>query len=372
MTEREIALRYGANPHQRPARASRADGALPFVVRNGSPGYINLLDALNAWQLVRELRRATGQPAAASFKHVSPAGAAVATPLDGALRRAYFVGDLELSPLATAYARARGADRVSSFGDVAALSEVCDVATARLLRREVSDGVIAPGYEPEALALLAAKREGRYLVLEIDPAYQPSADERRDVFGVTLEQRRNDQAIDGTLLANVVTRSRDLPEGARRDLLVALATVKYTQSNSVVLALGGQAVGVGAGQQSRIACTRLATEKAEHWWLRQHPAVLGLRFPAATPRPTRDNAIDEHVRERLSPEERRAWLARLAGVALASDAFFPFADNVERAARSGVRCIAQPGGSARDAEVIAAADARGIVMAFTGVRLFHH
>ena len=390
MPPREISLRYGMNPHQRPARAFAAD-RLPFEVRNGAPGAINLLDALNAWQLVRELRRATGLPAAASFKHVSPAGAGIGVPLSEALRRAYFVDDLELSPLATAYARARGADRVSSFGDVIALSDPVDLATARLIRREVSDGIVAPGYEPKALELLSAKRDGAYLVLDIDPSYEPGAAEIRDVFGVTIEQRRNDRAIDASLLENVVTRERTLTDEAKRDLLVGLIALKYTQSNSTAFACDGQVVGVGAGQQSRIHCTRLAAQKAELWWLRQHPAALDLPFRSGIGRPERDNAIDAFLREDLTPAEevawrsaferaparleakdRRRWLASIPALSYVSDAYLPFRDNVDRAHAAGARYIAQPGGSVRDPYVIAACDEHGMVMAFTGVRLFHH
>lgn len=390
MPPREISLRYGMNPHQRPARAFAPD-RLPFEVRNGAPGAINLLDALNAWQLVRELRRATGLPAAASFKHVSPAGAGIGVPLSEALRRAYFVDDLELSPLATAYARARGADRVSSFGDVIALSDPVDLATARLIRREVSDGIVAPGYEPKALELLSAKRDGAYLVLDIDPSYEPGAAEIRDVFGVTIEQRRNDRAIDASLLENVVTRERTLTDEAKRDLLVGLITLKYTQSNSTAFACDGQVVGVGAGQQSRIHCTRLAAQKAELWWLRQHPAALDLPFRSGIGRPERDNAIDAFLREDLTPAEevawrsaferaparleakdRRRWLASIPALSYVSDAYLPFRDNVDRAHAAGARYIAQPGGSVRDPYVIAACDEHGMVMAFTGVRLFHH
>lgn len=386
----EIELRYGANPHQRPARAFR-DGGLPFAVRNGAPSYINLLDALNAWQLVRELRLATGEPAATSFKHVSPAGAAIWVSLPPRARRAYGVEDIELSPLAMAYARARGADRVSSFGDLAAFSDVVDEATARLLRREVSDGCIAPGYDPKALAMLAAKKDGSYLVLEVDPGYAPGPTELRDVFGVKLEQARNARAIDASLLENVVTRERALSEGARRDLIVALITVKYTQSNSVAFAVDGQAIGVGAGQQSRIHCTRLAAQKAELWWLRQHPAALELPFRWGLSRPERDNAIEGYLRDdltdpelaawrklftaeprRLSARERAEWIARIPPVSYASEAFLPFRDNVDRAHAAGARYVAQPGGSARDAEVITACDEHGMVMAFTGIRLFHH
>lgn len=387
---RELGLRYGANPHQRPARAF-ASGELPFTVRNGAPGYINLLDALNAWQLVRELRHATSLAAAASFKHVSPAGAAVAVPLGDALARSLSIERTGLTPLATAYARARGADRVSSFGDIAAFSETVDEATARMVRREVSDGCIAPGYEAKALETLSQKKGGAYLILEVDPAYAPGPTETRDVFGVTLEQRRNDRTIDVSVLSNVVTKAKELTDEAKRDLLVGLITLKYTQSNSVAFALDGQAIGVGAGQQSRIHCTRLAAEKAELWWLRQHPRVLELPFLTGLGRPERDNAIDGYLRSdltepevaawrgafereprRLSVDERREWLARIPAVSYVSDAFLPFRDNVDRAYAAGARYVAQPGGSARDAEIVAACDEHGMVMAFTGVRLFHH
>lgn len=369
---KEIGLRYGLNPHQKPARAF-ASGDLPFVVRNGAPGMINLLDALNAWQLVRELRHATGHPAAASFKHVSPAGAAVAPDLAGA------------------YERARGADRVCSFGDVAALSDTVDAATANALRREVSDGCIAPGYEPKALEILSKKKDGAYLVLEVDPTFAPGPTETRDVFGVTLEQRRNDHAIDASLLKDVVTREKAIPERHVRDLLVGLITLKYTQSNSVAFVLDGTAIGIGAGQQSRIHCTRLAAQKAELWWLRQHPRVLDLPLRKDLSRPERDNAIDGYLRDdltapelaawriafdsepqRLSADERREWLERITPLSYVSDAFLPFRDNVDRARAAGAKYVAQPGGSARDADVIAACDEHGMVMAFTGLRLFHH
>ena len=391
MTESELTLRYGMNPHQAPARAVGEGGALPFEVRNGSPGYINLLDALNSWQLVRELRSVTGLPAAASFKHVSPAGAAVAVPLDESTAQACFVAGLELSPLAIAYARARGADRVSSFGDWAALSDPVDEPTARLLRREVSDGVIAPGFTPEALDVLRQKQGGRYTVLEVDSGYVPGEVERRTVFGVTLEQRRNDAMAGPEQLANVVTANKELPDSARRDLLVALTTLKFTQSNSMCLAVDGQVVGAGAGQQSRIHCTRLAGNKADLWRLRQHPAALGLRFRDGLGRPERDNAVDGFLRDDLSPAEeavwraafsvvperltaamKREWLGGLTGVAMGSDAFIPFRDNIDRAAMSGVRYVVQPGGSVRDEDVVAACDQYGMVMALSGVRLFHH
>jgi len=367
-----LPLRYGTNPHQKPAQIYTTGGELPFTVLNGSPGYINLLDALNAWQLVRELKAALNLPAAASFKHVSPAGAAVAVPLSPEVARACFVDDLELSPLATAYARARGADRMSSFGDWIALSEPVDLATARLIAREVSDGIIAPAYHPDALEVLRRKKGGRYPILQMDAAYEPPPMERRQVFGLTLEQPRNDASITRSLLANVVSQSKSLPESAVRDLLVATIALKYTQSNSVCYALDGQVIGLGAGQQSRIHCTRLAGDKADHWWLRQHPRALGLSFGAAVSRAERNNAVDRFIREELTPAEKRDWLARLKGVALSSDAFFPFRDNLDRAHRSGVQYVLEPGGSVRDEEVIRAADEYGMTLIFSGLRLFHH
>ena len=388
---REIRLRYGCNPHQAPARVFRTEGELPISVLSGAPGYINLCDALNAWQLVRELRAVLGLPAAASFKHVSPAGAAVGLPLPEPLRQACFVEDMELTPLAAAYARARGADRMSSFGDWAALSDVCDAATARLLKREVSDGVIAPGYTPEALELLKAKRDGKYHVIQIDPAYEAPELERREIFGLTFEQKRNTLVPGPDLLERVVTARRELPPEARRDLLLAQITLKYTQSNSVCFAYDGQVIGVGAGQQSRVHCTRLAGSKADKWFLRQHPEVLAMRFKAGVNRADRNNAIDQYLEDWLSPAEerlwaeqfetvprrldlaaRRAYLATRSGVSLGSDAFFPFRDNVDRAQASGVSYIVQPGGSVRDDVVIQACDEYGMVMCFTGVRLFHH
>jgi phosphoribosylaminoimidazolecarboxamide formyltransferase/IMP cyclohydrolase len=388
----DIQLRYGINPHQAPAHVRMPDGGpLPFKVLNGAPGYINLLDALNAWQLARELKTALEMPAAASFKHASPAGAAVGLPLDETLRQAYFVGQLELSPLAAAYARARGADRVSSFGDWAALSDVVDVPTAELLRREVSDGVIAPGYEPEALELLRGKKGGAYRVLEIDPAYEPPALERREVFGVLLEQPRNTAVPGAGDLAHIATAASHLPHSAARDMIIALLTLKYTQSNSVCYVYDGQVIGNGAGQQSRIHCTRLAGGKADAWFLRRHPRVLGLPFREGLSRPERDNAIDQFLQDslpapeealwqqnftavplRLSPSEKREWLDAQDDVTLGSDAFFPFRDSIDRAAQSGVRFVVQPGGSLRDDDVIAAADEYGMIMAFTGMRLFHH
>ena len=389
----ELALKYGCNPNQKPARIFMQEGELPVEVLNGAPGYINFLDALNGWQLVRELKRATGLPAATSFKHVSPAGAALGLPLDDVLRRIYFVpSDAQLSPLACAYARARGADRMSSFGDWIALSDVCDAPTARLIQPEVSDGVIAPGYEPEALDILKTKRRGGYNIVRIDPAYEPRALERKDVFGVTFEQERNELHIGPDFFDNVVTVNRALPQEAKRDLAVAMITLKYTQSNSVCFVKDGQAIGIGAGQQSRIHCTRLAGDKANNWWLRQHEKTLALPFLPALKKPDRDNAIDRYISDEwddvladgvwqtlftqkpqvLSPQEKREWLSKLTGVSLGSDAFFPFADNIDRAARSGVRYVAQPGGSVRDGEVIQACDRYGMTMAFTGMRLFHH
>ena len=387
----ELVLRYGCNPHQKPAKIYCRQGALPVKVRSGSPGYINFMDALNSWQLVKELKAALNMPAAASFKHVSPAGAAVAAPLPEELEAAYFVGGLELSPLAVAYTRARGADRMSSFGDFAALSDVCDVATAKCLDREVSDGVIAPGYEPEALEILKAKRDGKYNVIEIDPAYEPPTDEMKDLFGITLEQRRNDAAVTPELFKELVTKNKNLPETAVRDLVVATVAVKYAQSNSVVFAVDGQVIGAGAGQQSRVHCVRLAGHKADLWRLRQHPRVLGMKFKKGIGRPGRDNAVDqffldnltpveqaaweqafEEVPQRFTPEERRAWLDGTKGVALSSDAFFPFRDSIDRAAQSGVQYVVEPGHSVRDDEVIAACDEYGMVMAFSGLRLFHH
>ena len=392
----ELELKYGCNPNQKPSRIFMRDGgALPLEVLNGRPGYINFLDALNSWQLVKELREALGLPAAASFKHVSPTSAAVGLPLSPVLKKACFVDDvagLDDSPLACAYARARGTDRLCSFGDWAALSDVCDETTARLLEREVSDGVIAPGYTPEALEVLKGKRGGKYCVVKIDPDYVPAPRETKEVFGITFEQGRNEVKLDQSLLENIVTSNREMPESAKRDLLVALITLKYTQSNSVCYAKDGQAIGVGAGQQSRIHCTRLAGTKADTWHLRQHPKVLALPFLPLLARPERDNAIDSYINgneedicengvwqryfircpERLTPQEARAWLDRLKAVALASDAFFPFPDNIERARRSGVRYVAEPGGSLRDELVIEKCNDYDMVMAFTGVRLFHH
>ena len=389
----EIQLKYGCNPNQKPSRIYMESGDLPLEVVNGRPGYINFLDALNSWQLVCELKKATGMPAAASFKHVSPAGAAIGNPLTDVLRRIYFVPmDMELSPLACAYARARGADRMSSFGDFIALSDVCDVPTAQLIRHEVSDGVIAPGYTDEALAILKEKRKGGYNIIRIDPDYVPEEIERKQVFGITFEQGRQALEINNEMISNVVTANKTLTEAQKRDLLIALITLKYTQSNSVCYVKDGQAIGVGAGQQSRIHCTRLAGGKADNWHLRQHEKVLNLPFKSDLGRPDRDNAIDVYISEDwedvlgegnwqrlfterpepLTREEKRAYLDTVTDVALGSDAFFPFGDNIERAHRSGVTCIAQPGGSIRDDLVIEACDEYGIAMAFTGIRLFHH
>ena len=389
----EIALKYGCNPNQKPARIYMENGELPLEVLCGRPGYINFLDALNSYQLVSEMRAATGVPAAASFKHVSPAGAAIGLPLSDVLREIYFVpADLELSPLANAYARARGADRMSSFGDFIALSDVCDVPTAKLITREVSDGVIAPGYEPEALEILKKKRGGKYNIVAIDPSYVPAELERRMCYGVTFEQGRNALKIDEALLENVVTEKKDLTDAQKRDLVLSLIILKYTQSNSVCYVKDGQAIGIGAGQQSRIHCTRLAGGKADNWHLRQHEKVLNLPFKPELGRPERDNAIDVYISEDsedvigdsvwqncftrqpepLTREEKKAYLSKITGVVLGSDAFFPFGDNIVRAKRSGVDCIAQPGGSIRDDQVIATCNELGIAMAFTGIRLFHH
>ena len=389
----ELELKYGCNPNQKPARIYMQEGVLPISVLSGKPGYINFLDAFNGWQLVSELKRATGLPAAASFKHVSPAGAAVGLPLSETLRRIYFVPEAtELSPLACAYARARGADRMSSFGDWISLSDVCDVSTALLIKPEVSDGVIAPGYEPEALDILKQKRKGNYNIVQIDPAYVPRKLERKDVFGITFEQERNELVIGDAFFSNVVTQTSALPESAKRDLAIAMITLKYTQSNSVCYVSGGQAIGIGAGQQSRIHCTRLAGDKANNWWLRQHEKTLALPFLPALKNPDRNNAIDRYISDEwedvladgvwqtlftekpdvLTREEKKAWLAELTDVSLGSDAFFPFPDNIDRAAKSGVRYIAEPGGSIRDDLVIEACDRYGIAMAFTGLRLFHH
>ena len=388
----ELELKYGCNPNQKPARIFMESGELPIKVLNGKPGYINFLDALNSWQLVKELKEATGLPAAASFKHVSPAGAAVGTPLTDVEKKIYFAEDMDLSPIACAYVKARGADRLCSYGDWAALSDVCDAQTAHYLALEVSDGVIAPGYTDEALEILKTKRKGGYNVVEIDPNYVPKAIEHKDVFGITFEQGRNNYEINTDLLNNIVTDSKDLPENAKRDMLISLITLKYTQSNSVCYVKDGQAIGVGAGQQSRIHCTRLAGSKADNWLLRQHPKVLGLQFVDNIRRPDRDNAIDVYISDEyedvlaegvwqntfkvkpevLTAEEKNAWIATQSGVTVGSDAFFPFGDNVERARKSGVQYIVEPGGSIRDDQVIATANKYGMVMAFTGIRLFHH
>ncbi len=392
---KELQLKYGCNPNQKPSRIYMDEGELPIEVLNGRPGYINFLDALNSWQLVKELKQATGLPAAASFKHVSPAGAAVGLPLNDTLKKIYFVDDLkvEMSPMACAYARARGADRMSSYGDFVALSDTCDAATATLLKREVSDGVIAPGYTDEALEILKAKRKGTYNVIKIDPAYTPAPVEHKQVFGITFEQGRNEIRLDDPkLFENIPTKSKNFTEEAIRDLVISLITLKYTQSNSVCYVKNGQAIGIGAGQQSRIHCTRLAGNKADIWWLRQHPKVMNLPFVPGIRRADRDNTIDVYISEDhddvladgvwqqfftekpevLTLEEKKSWIAQNTGVVLGSDAFFPFGDNIERAHKSGVQYIAQAGGSVRDDNVIETCDKYGITMAFTGVRLFHH
>ena len=387
----ELELKYGCNPNQKPARIFMEQGELPLEVLNGRPGYINFMDALNSWQLVKALKQATGLPAAASFKHVSPAGAALGLPLNDTERLMYLAPEGDLSPIACAYIRARGADRLCSFGDWAALSDPCDGDTARFLAGEVSDGVIAPDYTPEALEILREKRKGGYNVVKIDPDYTPAPTERRNIFGITFEQRYNDLTIDESMLENVVTKAKRLPQSAKNDMLLALITLKYTQSNSVCYVKDGQTIGVGAGQQSRIHCTRLAGNKADIWWLRQHPWVLELQFADGVRRPDRDNAIDLYIADsaaftqgdtwkqlfKVCPKElttslKTEWLSKLTGVTLGSDAFFPFGDNVERAHQSGVQYIAQPGGSIRDYQVIETADKYGMVMAFTGMRLFHH
>ena len=390
---KELELKYGCNPNQKPSRIYMEEGELPIQVLNGKPGYINFLDAFNGWQLVSELKKATGLPAATSFKHVSPAGAAVGLPLSDTLAKIYWVDDLgELSPLACAYARARGADRMSSYGDFIALSDVCDVSTANMIKREVSDGVIAPGYEPEALEILKSKKRGNYNVIQIDPAYIPAPIEKKQVFGITFEQGRNELNIDDKFFDNIVTENKELTEEAKRDLAISMITLKYTQSNSVCYVKDGQAIGIGAGQQSRIHCTRLAGQKADNWWLRQSPQVMGLQFKDEIRRADRDNAIDIYMGDeymdvladgvwentfKVKPEvftreEKRAWLDKLTGVALGSDAFFPFGDNIERAHKSGVTYIAEPGGSIRDDNVIDTCNKYNMAMAFTGIRLFHH
>ena len=390
---KELELKYGCNPNQKPSRIYMEEGELPIQVLNGKPGYINFLDAFNGWQLVSELKKTTGLPAATSFKHVSPAGAAVGLPLSDTLAKIYWVDDLgELSPLACAYARARGADRMSSYGDFIALSDVCDVATANMIKREVSDGMIAPGYEPEALEILKSKKRGNYNVIQIDSAYVPAPIEKKQVFGITFEQGRNELNIDDKFFDNIVTENKELTEEAKRDLAISMITLKYTQSNSVCYVKDGQAIGIGAGQQSRIHCTRLAGQKADNWWLRQSPQVMGLQFKDEIRRADRDNAIDIYMGDeymdvladgvwentfKVKPEvftreEKRAWLDKLTDVALGSDAFFPFGDNIERAHKSGVKYIAQPGGSIRDDNVIDTCNKYGIEMSFTGIRLFHH
>ena len=388
---KEHTLKYGCNPHQKPARLIAKEGELPFEILNGNPGCINFMDALNSWQLVTELKELFTLPAAASFKHVSPAGAAIGLPLSSDLKKACFVDDLALSPAACAYARARGADRMSSFGDWIALSDTVDVPTAQIIRREVSDGIIAPGYEAEALEILKQKQNGRYNVVKMDTAYKPAEMERREIFGIIFEQKRNDAKIEKSLLADVVTKIKELPEAAIRDLLISMVTLKYTQSNSVCFAYDGQVIGVGAGQQSRVHCTRLAASKADLWYLRQHPAVFALKFKDEIGRPERSNTIDQFLRDditeaemrdwkrvfaempkRLSAGEKKEWLKNLTGVSLGSDAFFPFRDNIDRAKESGVKYIVQPGGSVRDDVVIEACDEYGMAMAFSKLRLFHH
>ncbi|MCI6710441.1 MAG: phosphoribosylaminoimidazolecarboxamide formyltransferase [Firmicutes bacterium] len=389
---KEMELKYGCNPNQKPAKIYMEKGELPIEILNGKPGYINLLDAFNSWQLVKELKEATGLPAAASFKHVSPAGAAVAVPLDETLKKVYFVEGVELTDMATAYIRARGADRMSSYGDFVALSDECDEQTAAYLAREVSDGIIAPSYSEKALEILKGKRKGSYLVIKIDPDYVPEVQEKKQVFGVTFEQGRNNAVISDELLQNIVTANKDIPESAKRDLLISLITLKYTQSNSVCYVKDGQAIGIGAGQQSRIHCTRLAGNKADVWFLRQNPKVLALPFKDGLKRADRDNAIDVYISddyddvlrdgewqrvftecpEPLTREEKKEWLKNMSGVSLGSDAFFPFGDNIERAHKSGVEYVAEAGGSIRDDNVIETCDRYGMAMAFTGLRLFHH
>lgn len=391
---KELELKYGCNPNQKPSRIYMENGELPIKVLNGKPGYINFLDAFNGWQLVKELKKATGLPAATSFKHVSPAGAAVGLPMSDVEKKIYWVDDMdmEFTPLANAYARARGADRMSSFGDFISLSDVCDVATAKIIKREVSDGVIAPGYEPEALEILKAKKKGNYNVIEIDENYVPKELERKEVFGITFEQGRNELKIDENFFSDIVTENKEIPESAKIDLAISMITLKYTQSNSVCYAKGGQAIGIGAGQQSRIHCTRLAGSKADNWWLRQSPQVLGLQFVDGIGRADRDNSIDLYIGEdymdvladgawekifKVKPEvftreEKRVWLDKMEDVALGSDAFFPFGDNIERAHKSGVKYVAEPGGSIRDDNVIETCNKYGMAMAFTGIRLFHH
>lgn len=392
MKNSEVVLKYGCNPHQKPAKIYVSNKELPFKILNGNPGYINFMDAFNSWQLVKELKEATGLPAAASFKHVSPAGAALGLPLSDALKKSYFVEDIELSPVAAAYARARGADRMSSFGDWAAISDVVDVPTAKILSKSVSDGIIAPGYTPEALEILKKKKKGNYCIIEMDWDYEPEDIERRNIYGITFEQMRNKEKIQEEILyKNIVTNNKEITEEAKRDMLLAMITLKYTQSNSVCFALDGQVIGVGAGQQSRIHCTRLAASKADIWYLRQHPSVQNLPFKENASQPDKDNLIDQYLRddvtpmeikewskvlkeipERLTKEEKVAWLSNLKGVTLGSDAFFPFRDNIDRAAQSGVKYIVQPGGSVRDDIVIEACNEYDMVMSCTGLRLFHH
>ena len=389
---RELELKYGCNPNQKPSRIYMEEGELPIKVLNGKPGYINFLDAFNGWQLVKELKKATGLPAATSFKHVSPAGAAVGLPMSDVEKKIYWVDDMdmEFTPLANAYARARGADRMSSFGDFISLSDVCDVATAKIIKREVSDGVIAPGYEPEALEILKAKKKGNYNVIEIDENYVPKELERKEVFGITFEQGRNELKIDEDFFSNIVTENKEIPESAKIDLAISMITLKYTQSNSVCYVKNGQAIGIGAGQQSRIHCTRLAGQKADNWYLRQNPKVLNLPFKEGVGRADRDNAIDLYIGDEyedilndwervftekpsvFTTEEKKEWLAGNTDVTIGSDAFFPFGDNIERAYKSGVKYVAQPGGSVRDNQVIETANKRGMAMCFTGMRLFHH
>lgn len=391
MENNEFILKYGCNPHQKPARVFVKEGILPFKILNGRPGYINLMDALNSWQLVKELEKATGLVGAASFKHVSPAGAAVAVPLSDVLKRAYAVEDIELSPAAIAYSRARGADRMSSYGDFAAISDEVDISAAKVLKRSVSDGIIAPSYSKEALEILKKKKKGNYCIIQIDKDYEPRKIERREIFGITFEQRRDDAVITDELLKNIVTDKKEFTENAKRDLLISMITLKYTQSNSVCFALDGQVIGVGAGQQSRVHCTRLAASKADIWFLRQHPSVLSLPFKDGLKRPEKDNVIDQYLRDdvtyeetlgwkdvfteiprRLTKEEKKNWLSKLKGVSLGSDAFFPFRDNIDRAAKSGVKYIVQPGGSIRDDIVIKACNDYNMIMAFSNLRLFHH
>ncbi|WP_420806597.1 phosphoribosylaminoimidazolecarboxamide formyltransferase [Clostridium autoethanogenum] len=387
----EFVLKYGCNPHQKPARVYMKEGTLPFKILNGRPGYINLMDAFNSWQLVKELRNATGLCSAASFKHVSPAGAAVAVPLNDVLKKAYAVSDMELSPAAIAYSRARGADRMSSYGDFAAISDEVDLSAAKILKASVSDGIIAPSYSKEALELLKTKKKGNYCIIQIDPNYEPEEMEKREIFGVTFEQKRDDAVITDDLLKNIVTDNKNMPESAKRDLLISMITLKYTQSNSVCFAVDGQVIGVGAGQQSRVHRTRLAASKADIWFLRQHPTVLSLPFKEGLKRPEMDNVIDQYLRDDVTPEEtigwkdvfteipkkltldeKKDWLSKLQGVSLGSDAFFPFRDNIDRASKSGVKYIVQPGGSIRDDIVIKTCNDYNMVMSFSNLRLFHH